>query len=199
MSKANRTCRLMPRQTGVTLIELIVVLAIAAIIALIGAPSLTTIIKDSRLRLGANGLQNSMALARSTAVARSSRVTICKSSDGTSCATSGDWSQGWMIFEDTGTIGDSTDDTTVDGNGDQRVRVKQGLDVLVTIVGSAGIESFVSFDGSGFTRDASNNYQSGTFTVCDDRGDAGRARAVYLGAAGSSRVGDLAGGLTCDG
>lgn len=186
-------------QTGVTLIELLVVLAIAAIVALVGAPSLTTIIKDSRLRLGANALQNSMALARSTAVARSSHITICKSSDGTSCATSGDWSQGWMIFEDTGTIGDSTDDTTVDGAGDQRVRVKQGLNELVTIVGSSGIESFVSFDASGFTRDASNNYQSGTFLVCDERGDAGRARGVFLGAAGSSRVGDLAGGLSCDG
>ena len=191
--------RISIRSGGVTLIELVIVLAIASIVALVGAPSLTTIIKDSRLRLGANALQNSMALARSTAVARSSHVTICKSSDGTSCATSGDWSQGWMIFDDTGTIGDSADDTTDDGDGDQRVRVKQGLNELVTIVGSAGIESFVSFDASGFTRNASNNYQSGTFLVCDERGDEGRARAVYLGAAGSSRVGDLAGGLSCDG
>lgn len=187
------------RQLGVTLIELLVVLAIVAIITLIGAPSLTSIIKDSRLRLGANALQNSMALARSTAVARSSHVTICKSNDGSSCATNGDWSQGWMIFEDTGVIGDSSDDNTADGASDQRIRVKQGLNELVTVVGSTGVESFVSFDANGFTRDASNNYQSGSFLVCDERGDSGRARSVYLGAAGSSRVGGLEGGLSCDG
>jgi type IV fimbrial biogenesis protein FimT len=187
------------RSNGVTLIELIIVLAIASIIALIGAPSLSKIVKDSRLRLAANSLQNSFALARSTSVARSSNVTICKSSDGTSCTTTGDWSQGWMIFEDTGTIGDSSDDTTTDADGDQRVRVLQAFDTSVLMTGSDGLTSFVSFDASGFTRDASNNYQSGSIIVCDERGDEGRARAVYLGAAGSSRVGDLAGDLSCDG
>lgn len=184
---------------GVTLIELIIVLAIASIIALIGAPSLSKIVKDSRLRLAANSLQNSFALARSTSVARSSNVTICKSSNGTSCATTGDWSQGWMIFEDTGTIGDASDDTTTDASDDQRVRVQQSFDTSVSISGSAGLTSFVSFDANGFTRDASNNYQSGSIIVCDERGDEGRARAVYLGASGSFRVGDLAGGLSCDG
>jgi type IV fimbrial biogenesis protein FimT len=187
------------RSNGVTLIELVIVLAIASIVALIGAPSLSKIVKDSRLRLAANSLQNSFALARSTSVARSSNVTICKSSDGTTCATSGDWSQGWMIFEDTGTIGDSSDDTTTDTDGDQRVRVQQAFDTTVSMTGSSGLTNFVSFDASGFTRDASNNYQSGSIIVCDERGDEGRVRAVYLGAAGSSRVGDLEGGLSCEG
>lgn len=199
MNKAVNNPMAPNRSNGVTLIELIIVLAIASIIALIGAPSLSKIVKDSRLRLAANSLQNSFALARSTSVARSSNVTICKSSDGTSCATTGDWSQGWMIFEDTGTIGDSSDDTTTDEDGDQRVRVQQAFDASVSMTGSAGLTDFVSFDASGFTRDASNNYQSGSVIVCDERGDEGRARAVYLGAAGSSRVGDLAGGLSCDG
>lgn len=199
MNKAVNNPMASNRSNGVTLIELIIVLAIASIIALIGAPSLSKIVKDSRLRLAANSLQNSFALARSTSVARSSNVTICKSSDGTSCATTGDWSQGWMIFEDTGTIGDSSDDTTTDTDGDQRVRVQQAFDTSVLMTGSAGLTDFVSFDASGFTRDASNNYQSGSVIVCDERGDEGRARAVYLGAAGSSRVGDLAGGLSCDG
>lgn len=187
------------RSNGVTLIELVIVLAIASIIALVGAPSLSKIVKDSRLRLAANSLQNSFALARSTSVARSSTVTVCKSSDGTSCATTGDWSQGWMIFEDTGTIGDSSDDTTADADDDQRIRVQQAFDASVSMSGSTGLTSFVSFDANGFTRDASNDYQSGSIIVCDERGDEGRARAVYLGAAGSSRVGDLAGGLSCDG
>lgn len=199
MNKAVNNPMAPSRSNGVTLIELIIVLAIASIIALIGAPSLSKIVKDSRLRLAANSLQNSFALARSTSVARSSNVTICKSSDGTSCATTGDWSQGWMIFEDTGTIGDSSDDTTTDEDGDQRVRVQQAFDASVSMTGSAGLTNFVSFDANGFTRDASNNYQSGSVIVCDERGDEGRARAVYLGAAGSSRVGDLAGGLSCDG
>jgi hypothetical protein len=103
-----------------------------------------------------------------------------------------------MIFEDTGTIGDASDDTTTDADGDQRIRVQQAFDTSVSMSGSTGLTSFVSFDANGFTRDASNNYQSGSIIVCDERGDEGRARAVYLGAAGSSRVGDLAVGLSCD-
>lgn len=179
------------RTAGVTLIELIVVLAIAAILSAIAAPSLTGIIKDNRLRLGANSLQGAFALSRSSAVARSAAVTICKSADGESCTEDGDWAQGWVVYE-----GDSSD-SPIDGGDDKRIRVQQVLHESLTFTGSSGVENYVSFNASGFARDIDGNFQSGSFLICDDRGDAGRTRIVFLAAAGSSRVG-APDGLSCE-
>lgn len=183
--------RVRRRVTGVTLVELIVVMAIAAILSAIAAPSLTGIVKDNRLRLGANSLQGAFALSRSSAVARSATVTICKSADGESCSASGDWAQGWIVYE-----GDSSV-PPIDGGDDNRIRVQQVLHPSLTFTGSTGVEDYVSFNASGFVRDIDGNLQSGSFLICDDRGDAGRARIVFLGAAGSSRVGDPVSGLSC--
>jgi len=171
-------------ESGVTLIELLITLSIASILVAVATPSLTTVIKDSRLRVGANTLQNSLALARSTAVSRSAFVTICKSTNGTECDEAGDWSQGWIIYE--GTI----DDDPVQGADDKRIRVNRALNDQITFTGGSGLEDYVSLDGAGFSRDGNGNYQSGVFLICDDRGDSGRTRIVFLAAAGSSRVGD---------
>jgi type IV fimbrial biogenesis protein FimT len=178
------------RAAGVTLIELMVVLAIAAILSMIAAPSLTGIIKDSRLRVGANALQGAFALSRSAAVARSATVTICTSGDGEKCSGSKDWARGWVVYE-----GDSSD-VPKDGGDDNRIRVQKGLHESLTFKDSSGGKTYVSFDASGFARDVDGNFQSGSFLICDDREDAGRTRTVFLGAAGSSRVGDSV-GVTC--
>jgi type IV fimbrial biogenesis protein FimT len=177
-------------ESGVTLVELLITLSITSILIAVATPSLTTVIKDSRLRVGANALQNSFALARSSAVSRSAFVTICKSTDGAECAEGGDWSQGWIIYE--GTI----DDDPVQGGDDERIRVNRALNDQITFTGGSGLANYVSFDAMGFTRDRNGNYQSGVFLICDDRGDAGRSRIVFLAAAGSSRVGDPQ--ISCD-
>jgi type IV fimbrial biogenesis protein FimT len=179
-------------ESGVTLVELLITLSIASILIAIATPSLTTVVKDSRLRVGANALQNSFSLARSTAVSRSAFVTICKSTNGTECAAAGDWSQGWIIYE--GTI----DDDPVQGSDDERIRVNRALNDQITFRGEPGLANYASFDGLGFTRDSDGDYQSGLFHICDDRGTAGRTRIVFLAAAGSSRVGDPPDGLSCE-
>lgn len=178
---------------GFGLIELMGVLAIAAIMVFVGAPIITDFVQDSRLRVSANALQNSFAQARSAAVARSARVTVCVSSDGENCAT-GDWAQGWVIFEDENTLGE-IDETT-----DTRIKVQQALQGTVTVVPTAKMADAVYFDFLGFVRDSSGDgdYLSGSFLVCDDRGDAANTRAVYLGAAGSSRVGEPENAMSCN-
>jgi type IV fimbrial biogenesis protein FimT len=41
-----------------------------------------------------------MSIAHSEAIRRNSRVVLCQSADGVSCANSGGWSQGWIVFDD---------------------------------------------------------------------------------------------------
>ena len=98
----------MNRQRGFTLIELIITVAIVAILLAIGVPSFQEMMRNNRVAAHTNDRLSSLNLARSEAIKRGVRVSLCKSSDGLSCATTGDWTQGWIVFVDT------DNDATVD-------------------------------------------------------------------------------------
>lgn len=82
------------RVAGFTLIELMVTLAVVGILAAVAAPAMLSLINGNRLTGTASELTASLQLARSEAVRRSSRVTICGSSDGATCGA--DWSR-WIV------------------------------------------------------------------------------------------------------
>lgn len=73
-------------QAGFSLVELMVVVALIAIIGAIAAPSFTQLTRRSRLSSAANELVGAMQTARMTAVARRENVSVCPSANGTSCA-----------------------------------------------------------------------------------------------------------------
>lgn len=85
---------------GITLIELMTVIAITAITLGIGIPSISAIIQTNRMATAMNTLSANFALARSEAVTRNQEIVICKSPDGMFCTNKGGWEQGWIIFED---------------------------------------------------------------------------------------------------
>lgn len=82
---------------GFSLVELMVVLAIVAIIAAIAVPSFDSFMLSSRLSTYASDFSASARLARSEARKRNVPVTLCVSSNGSSC-TSGDWGLGWVVL-----------------------------------------------------------------------------------------------------
>ena len=91
-----RTCR----ARGFTLIELMVVLTIAALLLAIGVPTFRNASLGGRLSAAANNLLASIQLARSEAIKRNLPVTVCASSDGTTCAGGGGWEQGWIVLNE---------------------------------------------------------------------------------------------------
>lgn len=88
----------MGRVRGFTLPELMVAVALVAITLVWGIPSMQETIERNKLATAVNDFAAVLALARSEAVTRGSRVSICPSTSGTTCST--DWTGRIIVFVD---------------------------------------------------------------------------------------------------
>lgn len=86
-------------QQGFTLIELMVTIALLAILLALATPSFTSIINSNRLASHANELVASLQTARMEAVRRNTRTVVCRSDNGTTCSAGAQWN-GWITFVD---------------------------------------------------------------------------------------------------
>ncbi len=86
------------KQRGFTLIELMVTLALLAIIAGLAAPSFEALMRNSRATSVTNELVGALQFARSQAIHRNAPVRMCPANSGLqSCAGSTDFSNGWIV------------------------------------------------------------------------------------------------------
>ncbi|MCS4279498.1 GspH/FimT family pseudopilin [Stenotrophomonas rhizophila] len=87
------------RSNGFTLIELMVTIAVLAILITLGMPSFQGVLRSNRAATTTNELMASLALARSEALKNTRGAGVCASSDGSAC--NGDsWGAGWMVWSD---------------------------------------------------------------------------------------------------
>jgi len=125
----------MPRlpYRGFTWLEILMVLAIVAILAAIALPPLSEAIARHRLRAATAALMDTLQRAREAAEYREGGTTACPSTNGRTCTGSTDWGVGWISL-DTGT----RDVLTVD----------DGLDTRLTAI-SVGVRTQVGFSHPG--------------------------------------------------
>jgi type IV fimbrial biogenesis protein FimT len=89
------------RNGGVTLVELLMVLVIAAILLVVGVPAFTSFVNDTRLSSNLTQLVSDLNQTRSEAIKRNTRVLICvRNVAGTDCGTGTNWQNGWLVCYD---------------------------------------------------------------------------------------------------
>jgi type IV fimbrial biogenesis protein FimT len=81
---------------GFTLVEMMITVMVMAILLAIAVPSFRNMVINNQVRTFGYNLYSSLLLSRSEAIKRNTNVTVCASSNGTSCT--GSWSQGWITF-----------------------------------------------------------------------------------------------------
>lgn len=165
-------------ESAFTLIELMITIAVAAVVLTIGVPGFGRIIERNQLATNVNSLVSSMTFARSEAVKRNKPVKICDSSDAVNCG-SGNYEQGWMVFVDENNDGD------LDAPTEELIYVQSAMPTNFTIDSnlSAGANG-ISYMSKGRAN------RNGNFIICKNN-DVTKARVIVLHQSGRTRLTDL--------
>jgi type IV fimbrial biogenesis protein FimT len=95
------------RQSGFTMVEMIMTVAVGAILLTIGIPSFRYVTNSNRIAAEINGLLGDMQFARSEAIKEGASVSVCISTDQATCAggTTNTWQNGWIVISSAATTG----------------------------------------------------------------------------------------------
>ncbi|KAA9133572.1 prepilin-type N-terminal cleavage/methylation domain-containing protein [Marinihelvus fidelis] len=163
-----------PGAGGFSLLELVVVMGVAAILLGAGVPALRDYLMDLRMRAAVNALHADLAYARSRAVFTGINVVACPRSapTATECASLPEWHGGWIVFDDQ--------------NGDRERQASEPIGRQVTPFDHLVIESAAARRRLRFLPTGTAPGSNATIRFCDTRGNPD-ARALALSNTGRLR------------
>lgn len=166
---------------GFTLIELMVTLAVAAILMVIAAPSFMAFQRNSELTSAVNSLIAATAAARGEAMKTGMQAVVVPT-DGTN------WNSGWLVFVDKGR------DRIFTAGTDISVLTQAALPSYFSVSANGTGDAtppYILFDASGYPK--TKNGAFGALTISIARNDLGgsaalpETRSVIISAAGRVR------------
>lgn len=149
---------------GFTLVEVMVAMAIIAIIAGIAIPNLRQFMDKTRVSTHANDLMSDLNLARMESGNRGQQITVCGSTDGSTCT--GDatgWSSGRIVFVDADKDGSRSNSETLLLKGNP---VDSSISITVSGFPNTSYVGFLPYGGL-------NPSGTGAFRVCPVNANSG--------------------------
>ena len=163
----------MKRQTGFTITEMLVVMAIVAILMGIGVPSYRYITNSYRMSAEVNGLLGDLQYARAEAIKEGQTVTVCVSTNRTACTGGTAWEGGWIVFSDPNA------NATVDA-GDTVLRVQGAFTGRVPDTFRADNNvGAITYNREGFATTAVG-FPNTTITLHDSSANAAWTRCLWI-------------------
>lgn len=160
------------RNQGFTLFELITSLFLLALISGLAVPSFAAMLARHSQRVEIDALFHAIHQARKESIMRRKVVSLCGSHDGVQCDAARDWSDGWILFENT--------------DRDSPPRIDPGEPVLLRHRVTNGIR--IVSNRQGFTLRATFlRATNGTLVFCDPQSRIA-PRALVVSYTGRPRV-----------
>ena len=144
------------QQQGFTAIELLVTMAVVAILLAVGVPALQNYSWNLRMKTAMDTLQTDLVLARGRAISLNIQTVICPATGADGCSGDSDWQKGWIVFTDL--------------NGDRRRQAGEPLLKQSGEVEFINISSSRSRRNLRFYPNGSAPGSNATILFCDDRG-----------------------------
>jgi type IV fimbrial biogenesis protein FimT len=158
-------------QQGFSLIELLMGLAIGAIVLLLVSPAFATLKESNQRDQAAQSLLDGIRNARSLAITRNQSVVIH--------GINGDWGQGWRIILD------------ISGNGakdsSNPLLVEHASEAKVPVVGNWLVSRYIRFSSLGQPLMPGRAFQAGTLHICSAHEPVSQ-RQIVLAATGRVRL-----------
>ena len=177
-------------QSGFSLIEILVTIAILAILLGLAMPSFTSIINSNRLSSAGNEFLATLQAARIEAIRRNARVVVCSSNNADSgaptCATTG-VIRGYVAFVDDGAgVASAARNDALDA-GEAIVRANAMSDNLQIVVSPAvAATGSISYRSDGLAHATNGALLAGSVSICmATTTPAENVRTVQIGTGGS--------------
>jgi type IV fimbrial biogenesis protein FimT len=161
----------MTRQQGFSLTELVMVMAIVAILLSIGVPSYRYIANSYRMSSEVNGLLGDLMFARAEAIKEGQLVTVCASTNGTTCSGNTTWQNGWIVWSNPNNVAQPP-------AGILRLQQRFAGTTPDTFVANNAV-SRVSYNREGFATTAAG-FPNTTITLHDQTANAAWTRCLWI-------------------
>lgn len=154
------------RPAGFTLLEALVVMAVLGVMVSLAAPAMLALRQQHQLQAQAEGLLSSLVLARSEALRRQQRVSVCARASDSACDASGVWQQGWLVFAD------ANDNAQFDV-GETLIEIHAALPAAVQLSVTSTVKAYFAYSAEGRSATPNGAFMAGTWHFCRPGSEAG--------------------------